>query len=61
MVINFDVTVVSYLVLAILREKPFLSIQHKKGCLAASNLFHMFTQSIKFCTFHYHVLESTDV
>ena len=37
------------------------SIQYKNGCLAASNLFHLFTQSIKFYTFHYHVLKNTDV
>ena len=30
------------------REKLFYSIQYKNGCLAASELFHMFTQSIKF-------------
>ena len=29
--------------------------------LAVSVLFYMFTQSIKFYTFHYHVLNSTDV
>ena len=23
--------------------------------------FHMFTQSVKFCAFHYHLLKSTDV
>ena len=34
----------------------FYSIQYKNGCLAASDLFRMFTQSIKFYTFHYHVL-----
>ena len=28
----------------------------KNGWLIAFNLFHMFTQSIKFYTFHYHVL-----
>ena len=26
----------------------FYSIQYKNGCLAASDLFHMFTQSVKF-------------
>ena len=31
------------------------SIQYKNGCLAASNIFHMFAQSIKFYTFQYHV------
>ena len=34
----------------------FYSIQYKNGRLAASDLFHMFTQSIKFYTFNYHVL-----
>ena len=28
----------------------------KNGCLAASDLFHMFTQSTKFNTFHIHAL-----
>ena len=33
----------------------------KNGCsVAASDLFHMFTQSTKFFTFHYHILKSTD-
>ena len=31
----------------------FHSIQYRNGWLAASNLFDMFTQSIKFYTFHY--------
>ena len=35
----------------------FYSIQYKDGCLAASDLFHMFTQSIKFHAFHYQVLK----
>ena len=34
----------------------FYSVQYKNGCLAASGLFHIFTQSIKFYIFHYHVL-----
>ena len=42
------------------REKLFYSIQYKNGYLAASSLFHMFTQAIKFYTFYYHVLKSTD-
>ena len=29
--------------------------------MAASELFHMFTQSIKFCTLYYHVSKSADV
>ena len=31
----------------------FHSIQYRNGCLAASDLSPMFTQSIKFYTFHY--------
>ena len=43
------------------REKLcFYSIQHKNVCLAASDLFNMFSQSIKFFAFHYHVLKSGD-
>ena len=39
------------------REKLFNSIQYKNGWLAASELFRMFMQSVKFnYTFHYHVL-----
>ena len=39
------------------REKLFYSIQYKDVWLAASNLFHMFTQSVKFqYTFHYYAL-----
>ena len=37
----------------------FCSSQYRNGCLAASEFFHMFTQSIKFHTFRYHVLKST--
>ena len=43
------------------RENGVLLIQHKNGCLAASDLFHVFTQSVKFYTFHYYVFKSTDV
>ena len=43
------------------REKMFYLIQYKNGYSAASDLFHMFTESIKFYTFYYHVLKSTDV
>ena len=32
------------------------SIQYKNGCLAAFYLFCMFTQSIKFYTFHYSII-----
>ena len=32
------------------------SVQYSNGCLAASDLFHMFTQPIKFYKFHCHVL-----
>ena len=31
----------------------FHSIQYRNGRLAASDLLDLFTQSIKFCTFHY--------
>ena len=31
----------------------FHPIQYRNGWLAASDLFHIFTQSIKFYTFHY--------
>ena len=31
----------------------FYSVQYKNSWLAASDLFDMFTQSIKFYTFHY--------
>ena len=37
------------------------STQYKKRYLAASDLFHMFTKLIKFYTFYYHMLKSTDV
>ena len=37
------------------REKLFYLIQYKNSCLAASYLFHIFTQPIKFYTFHYHL------
>ena len=37
-----------------LQEKAvFYSIQYKDGCLAASDVFHMFTQVIKLYTFYY--------
>ena len=36
------------------REKLLYSIQYKNGWLAASDLFHVFTQSVKFFyTFYY--------
>ena len=38
------------------REKLFYSIQYKNGWLAASDLFEMFTQSIKFYyVLYYHI------
>ena len=38
------------------KKKLFYLIQYKNGWLAASDLFDMFTQSIKFYyTFYYHV------
>ena len=39
----------------------FYSIQCKNDYLAASDFFHIFTQSIKFHTFYYHVWKSKDV
>ena len=33
----------------------------KNRSLAATDLFHIFTQSIKFYTFQCHILKSTDV
>ena len=37
--------------------KNFIQFSTKNGWLAASDLFHVFTQSIKLhCTFHYRVL-----
>ena len=51
-----------HLILTILTGKNCVfSIQYKNSCLAASDLFHMFTQSMKFFTFHDHILKSTDV
>ena len=43
------------------REKTVLLRSVPDGCLAASDIFHMFTQSIKFYTFYYYLLKSTDV
>ena len=37
------------------------SIQYKNGCVAASDFFHMFTQSIKFYTFYNHIIKSTGI
>ena len=38
-------------------EKLFYSVKYKIGWLAASDLFYMFTQSIKcYYTLYYHVL-----
>ena len=34
----------------------FTQFSTRNGCLAASDHFHMFTQSIKFYTLYYHVL-----
>ena len=47
--------------LTILTGYNCYSIQYKNGCLAVSELFHMLTQSFKLYTFHYHMLNSTDV
>ena len=35
-------------------------MQYSSSCLAASDPFYMFTQSIKFYTSSYHTLKSTD-
>ena len=43
------------------RGNLFYSYQYHSGGLAAPDLFHMFTQAIKFYAFHYHVSKSTDV
>ena len=43
------------------REKLCFTPASKNGYLAASGLFHMFTLSIKFYTFCYDLLKSTDV
>ena len=45
------------------RETLFYSIQYKNLfiSLTASDIFHVFTQTIKFYTFHCHILKSTDV
>ena len=37
------------------------SIQYKNGCLPACDLFLTITRSIKFFTFYYLLLKSTDV
>ena len=39
----------------------FSTIIYWNGSLAASDLFPVFTQSIKLYTFHCHILKSTDV
>ena len=35
----------------------FYSIQYRNDCLDASDLFHMFTQSIKLYIFYYHIFK----
>ena len=42
------------------KKRVFPNSVHK-CCFAVSDLFHMFTQSFKFYTFHYHVLKSKDI
>ena len=37
-------------------KTQFYLIRYKNGCLVVSDHFHIFTQSIKFYTFYYHVL-----
>ena len=36
----------------------FYSVRYNSGYLAASDLFHMFTQSIEFYAFHYGIKSS---
>ena len=43
------------------KEKLFYSIWYNSGCLGVSDLFHVFSQSVKFYALHYHILKSTDV
>ena len=38
-----------------------LNSVQERLCLAPSDLFHMFTQSVKFYTFYHHILKSADV
>ena len=57
--INQTFTIKTFLINDTHREKLFYSIHYKNGRLAASDLFHMFTQTIKFYTFYYHVLKIT--
>ena len=38
------------------KNSALFSIQYKNGWLATSDLFYMFTQSIKFYTFYYQIL-----
>ena len=48
--------------LTILKKKNCVLLNSvQEGCLAASDLFYMFSQSVKVYTFYYHVLKSTDV
>ena len=39
----------------------FYAVQYKNDCLVIFDLFHLFTQSIKFYTFYYDILKSSDV
>ena len=39
----------------------FYSFQYKNGYLTAFVPFHIFTESVKFSTFHYHILKSRDI
>ena len=56
--LRFGLKLIFHQTLTILTGKTvFYSIQYMNGWLAASDLFDMFSQSIKFCyKFHYHVL-----
>ena len=60
------ISLLSIATLTILTEKiqqcsTIHSIQCKNSCFPASNLFYIFTQSIKFYKSHYHILKITDV
>ena len=45
----------------LIRKNRVLLNSWRNGCLAASNLFHIFALSVKFYTFYHHILKSTDV
>ena len=57
--VNYNNTFYMHFFKVINRFEVLLNLVH--GCLATSDLFHTFIQSIKSYTFYCHVLESTDV